>query len=61
MSTVLKGRRTARLPWSNLVEDNGGALPGHAVLPVIVGGVHGRAAEHAGDGAGSVRAVIGDA
>jgi hypothetical protein len=27
-------------------------LPGDTVLPVIVGGVHGSAAEHAGDSAG---------
>jgi len=46
---------------SNLVEHDGRALPGDTVLPVVVGGVHGGATEHAGDGAGSVGAVIGDA
>jgi len=43
------------------VEHDGGALPGDTVLPVVVGGVHGGAAEHAGDGAGGIGAVIGDA
>ena len=45
----------------HLVEHDGGALPGDAVLPVVVGGVHRGAAEHAGDGAGGIGAVIGDA
>lgn len=45
----------------HLVEDDGGALPGDTVLPVVIGGVHGGAAEHAGDGAGGIGAVIGDA
>jgi hypothetical protein len=43
------------------VEHDGGALPGDTVLPVVVGGVHGGAAEHAGDGAGGIGAIIGDA
>jgi len=43
------------------MEDDGGALPGDTVLPVVIGGVHGGAAEHAGDGARGIRAVIGDA
>ena len=43
------------------MEHDGGALPGDTVLPVVVGGVHGGAAEHAGDGAGGIGAVIGDA
>jgi len=43
------------------VEDNGRALPGDTVPPVVVGGVHRRAAEHAGDGARGIGAVIGDA
>ena len=47
--------------YPRLVEHHRGALPGHAVLPVVVSGVHGRAAEHAGDGAGGVRAIVGDA
>jgi hypothetical protein len=47
--------------FPHLVEHDGGALPGDTVLPVVIGGVHGRAAEHAGDGAGSIGAVIGDA
>ena len=45
----------------HLVEDDGGALPGHTVLPVVVGGVHRGAAEHASDGARGIGAVIGDA
>ena len=45
----------------HLVEHNGGALPGDTVLPVVVGGVHGGAAEHASDGAGGIGAVIGNA
>ena len=45
----------------HLVEHDGGTLPRDAVLPVVVGGVHGRAAEHAGDGAWGIGAVIGDA
>ena len=47
--------------YPRLVEHHGGALPGHAVLPVVVSGIHGRAAEHAGDGAGGVGAVVSDA
>jgi hypothetical protein len=43
------------------VEHDGGALPGDTVLPVVVGGVHGSAAEHAGDSAGGIGAVIGNA
>eukprot|EP00291_Cryptomonas_curvata_P000656 CAMPEP_0172180378 /NCGR_PEP_ID=MMETSP1050-20130122/17189_1 /TAXON_ID=233186 /ORGANISM="Cryptomonas curvata, Strain CCAP979/52" /LENGTH=112 /DNA_ID=CAMNT_0012853463 /DNA_START=37 /DNA_END=371 /DNA_ORIENTATION=- len=39
------------LAADDLVEHNRGALPGNAVLPVVVGGVHRRAAEHASDGA----------
>jgi hypothetical protein len=42
------------------MENDRGALPGNAVLPVIVGGVHRSAAEHTGDSAGSVGTVIGD-
>ena len=45
----------------HLVEHDGGALPGDAVLPVVVGGVHRGAAEHAGDSAGGSGTVIGDA
>jgi len=45
----------------HLVEDDGGALPGDTVLPVVIGGVHGGAAEHASDGARGIRTVIGDA
>jgi hypothetical protein len=43
------------------VEHNRGALPGDAVLPVIVGGVHRSAAEHASDGAGGIGAIISNA
>eukprot|EP00961_Rhodomonas_salina_P131616 1771526-Rhodomonas_salina.3 len=43
-----------------LVEHDGGALPGDAVLPVVIGGVHRGAAEHARDGAGGIGAVVGD-
>ncbi len=43
------------------VEHNRGALPGHAVLPVIIGRVHRSAAEHASNGARSIRAIIGNA
>eukprot|EP00286_Rhodomonas_abbreviata_P020996 CAMPEP_0181302750 /NCGR_PEP_ID=MMETSP1101-20121128/8171_1 /TAXON_ID=46948 /ORGANISM="Rhodomonas abbreviata, Strain Caron Lab Isolate" /LENGTH=73 /DNA_ID=CAMNT_0023408237 /DNA_START=151 /DNA_END=372 /DNA_ORIENTATION=+ len=46
---------------NTLVEHDGGALPGDTVLPVIVRGVHRGAAEHAGNGAGSVGTVIGNA
>jgi len=46
---------------AHLVEHDGGALPGDTVLPVVVGGVHGGAAEHAGDGAGGVGTVVSDA
>ena len=45
----------------HLVEHNGGALPGDTVLPVVVGGVHGSATEHASDRARGVGAVIGNA
>mmetsp|Transcript_43566 Transcript_43566/g.91225 ORF Transcript_43566/g.91225 Transcript_43566/m.91225 type:complete len:222 (-) Transcript_43566:346-1011(-) len=41
-----------------LVEDHRGALPRRAVPPVIVSGVHRCATEHAGNGAGSVRAIV---
>ena len=44
-----------------LVEHDGGTLPGDTVLPVVIGGVHGRAAEHAGDSTGSIRTVVSDA
>ena len=43
------------------MEHNGGALPGDTVLPVVVGGVHGGAAEHASNSAGGIGAVIGNA
>jgi hypothetical protein len=46
---------------AHLVEHDGRALPGDTVLPVVIGGVHRSAAEHAGDGAGGVGAVVGDA
>ena len=55
----MKNNMAADMP--HLVEHDGGALPRDAVLPVVVGGVHGGAAEHAGDSAGSIGAVIGDA
>ena len=43
------------------MEHDRGALPGNAVLPVIVGGVHRRAAEQTSDGAGSIRTIISNA
>jgi hypothetical protein len=43
---------TTQSSTTDLVEHDGGALPWDTVLPVVVGGVHGGAAEHAGDGAG---------
>jgi len=55
----VKNKMSVDIP--HLVEDDGGALPGDTVLPVVVGGVHRGAAEHAGDGTRSIRAVIGDA
>jgi hypothetical protein len=55
----MKNNMAADMP--HLVEHDGGALPRNAVLPVVVGGVHGGAAEHAGDSAGSIGAIIGDA
>jgi len=45
----------------HLVEDDGGALPRDTILPVVVGGVHGSATEHAGHGARGIGAIIGDA
>ena len=44
-----------------LMEHNRGALPGDTVLPVIVGGVHRRAAEQASHGARSIGAIISNA
>ena len=43
---------TTQSSTTDLVEHDGGALPWDTVLPVVVGGVHGGAAEHASDGAG---------
>jgi hypothetical protein len=45
----------------NLMEHDRGALPGNAVLPVIVGGVHRSAAEHTSDGAGSIGTIVSNA
>ena len=57
---MIRPRRSAsRDPY--LVEHDRGALPGNAVLPVIVGGVHRRAAEQTSDGAGSIRTIISNA
>ena len=43
------------------MEHNRGALPGNAVLPVIVGRVDRSAAEQAGDGAGSIGTIVSNA
>jgi len=46
---------------SYLVEHDWGSLPRNAVLPVVVGGVHRGAAEHASNSAGGIRTIISDA
>ena len=58
--TVATKSRSAGIQ-NDLVENHRGALPGNAVLPIIVGGVDRSAAEHASNSARGIGAVIGNA